>query len=136
MCLNCFSSWLLHDFHWFNHECAGPKDDFHLLNTIFETFNLYYKVWCLSVCQHCNVLTLTRPLVLKLWDTHDLVEVIKLIEETFEPIFFFSKKYLMSFLPHYCHLFRITVLPSGLLSFLPCYCHSFRISLNKVPFYL
>ena len=122
MCLNCFSSWLLHDFHWFNHECAGPKDDFHLLNTIFETFNLYYKVWCLSVCQHCNVLTLTRPLVLKLWDTHDLVEVIKLIEETFEPffLFFFQKTTL-------CHSFRIIVIPSVLLSFLPDYCHSFRI---------
>ena len=34
----------------------------------------------------------------------------------------------MSFLPHYCHSFRITVIPSGLLSFLPYYCHSFRIS--------
>ena len=33
----------------------------------------------------------------------------------------------MSFLPHYCHSFRITVIPSGLLSFLPNYCHSFRI---------
>ena len=34
----------------------------------------------------------------------------------------------MSFLPHYCHSFRITVIPSGLLSFLPDYCHSFQIS--------
>ena len=33
----------------------------------------------------------------------------------------------MSFLPHYCHSFRITVIPSGLLSFLPNYCHSFCI---------
>ena len=33
----------------------------------------------------------------------------------------------MSFLPHYCHSFRITVIPSILLSFLPYYCHSFRI---------
>ena len=39
-----------------------------------------------------------------------------------------SKKYFMSFLPHYCHSFRITVIPSRLLSFLPDYCHSFRIS--------
>ena len=43
-------------------------------------------------------------------------------------IFFFSKKYFMSFLPHYCHSFHSTVIPSGLLSFLPDYCHSFRIS--------
>ena len=34
----------------------------------------------------------------------------------------------MSFLPHYCHSFHSTVIPSGLLSFLPDYCHSFRIS--------
>ena len=34
----------------------------------------------------------------------------------------------MSFLPHYCHSFRITVIPSVLLSFLPDYCHSFCIS--------
>ena len=40
---------------------------------------------------------------------------------------FFSKKYPMSFLPHYCHSFRITVIPSGFLSFLPDFCHSFRI---------
>ena len=33
----------------------------------------------------------------------------------------------MSFLPHQCHSFRITVIPSVLLSFLPDYCHSFRI---------
>ena len=41
--------------------------------------------------------------------------------------YIFSKKYFMSFLPHYCHSFRITVIPSVLLSFLPYYCHSFRI---------
>ena len=40
---------------------------------------------------------------------------------------FFFKKYFVSFLPHYCHSFRITVIPSGLLSFLPDYCHSFQI---------
>ena len=33
----------------------------------------------------------------------------------------------MSFLPHYCHSFRNTVIPSVILSFLPHYCHSFRI---------
>ncbi len=33
----------------------------------------------------------------------------------------------MSFLPHYCHSFHITVIPSELLSFLPDYCHSFQI---------
>ena len=42
-------------------------------------------------------------------------------------IVIFQKKYFMSFLPHYCHSFRITVIPSGLLSFLPDYCHSFQI---------
>ena len=90
---------------------------------------------CLSVCGHSNV-QLTSPPVLKLWGTqgylwlsYDLTEVINLIGETFEPKkYFFSKKYFMSFLPHYCHSFRITVIPSGLLSFLPYYCHSFRIS--------
>ena len=33
----------------------------------------------------------------------------------------------MSFLPPYCHSFRITVIPSGFLSFLPDFCHSFQI---------
>ena len=91
---------------------------------------------CLFVCQHSNVRTLTSPPVLKLWGTqgylwlpYDLTEVIKLIEERFEPKkYFFSKKYFMSFLPPYCHSFHITVIPSGLLSFLPYYCHSFRIT--------
>ena len=98
--------------------------------------NLYYKGRCLSVCGHFNVRTLTSPPILKLWVTqgylwlpYDLTEVIKLIGERFEPKkYFFSKKYPMSFLPHYCHSFRITVIPSVLLSFLPDYCHSFRIS--------
>ena len=89
------------------------------------------------VRHHFNVPTLTSPPVLKLWDSqgypwlpYDLAEVIKLIGVTFKQknFFFFSKKYFMSFLPHYCHSFRITVIPSGLLSFLPYYCHSFRIS--------
>ena len=89
--------------------------------------NLYYKGRCLSVCQHSNVQTLTSPPILKLWDTqgylwlpYDLTEVIKLFGVTFkQKNIFFSKKYFMSFLPHYCHSFRITVIPSGLVSFLP-----------------
>ena len=40
---------------------------------------------------------------------------------------FFSKTSFISCLPHYCHSFRITVIPSVLLSFLLDYCHSFRI---------
>ena len=90
---------------------------------------------CLSVFGHYDV-QLTSPPVLKLWDTqgylwlpYDLTEVIKLFGVTFkQKNIFFSKKYFMSFLPHYCHSFRITVIPSVLLSFLPDYCHSFRIS--------
>ena len=68
--------------------------------------NLYYKVRCVSVCQHSDV-RLTSPPVLMLWGTqgylwlpYDLMEVINLIGERFEPkIYFFSKKYFMSFLP-------------------------------------
>ena len=82
------------------------------------------------VCGHLNVQMLTSPPILKLWDTqgylwlpYDLAKVIKLIGERFEPKkLFFSKKYFMSFLPHYCHSFRITVIPSGLLSLFPYYC--------------
>ena len=88
---------------------------------------------CVSTLKCTNV---TSPPVLKLWDSqgylwlpYDLTEVIKLIEVTFKHFLsYFSKKYFMSFLPHYCHSFHITVIPSGLLSFLPDYCHSFRIS--------
>ena len=80
-----------------------------------------------GVCQHSNVPTLTSPPVLKLWDIqgylwlpYDLTEVINLIGERFKPKqYFFSKKYPMSFLPHYCHSFPITVILSGFLSFLP-----------------
>ena len=105
----------------------------------YSICNLYYKVRCVSVClfvyQHFNV-RLTGPSVLMLWGTqgylwlpYDLRKVINLIGERFEPKnFFFSKRYFMSFLPQYCHSFRITVIPSVLLSFLPDYCHSFRIS--------
>ena len=90
---------------------------------------------CLFVCGHFNV-RLTTPPVLMLWGTqgylwlpYDLTEVINLIGERFEPKnIFFQKKYPMSFLPHYCHSFHSTVIPSGLLSFLPDYIHSFRIS--------
>ena len=89
---------------------------------------------CLFVCGYFNV-RLTSPPVLKLWGTqgylwlpYDLMEVINLIGERFEPKkYFFSKKYFMSFLPHYCHSFRTTVIPSGFLSFFPDLCHSFRI---------
>ena len=72
---------------------------------------LYYKGRCLSVCGHSDV-RLTSPPVLKLFGPKQ---------------YLFSKKYFMSFLPHYCHSFLITVIPSVLLSFLPYYCHSFRI---------
>ena len=90
---------------------------------------------CLFVCQHSDV-RLTSPPVLMLWGTqgylwlpYDLTEVINLIGERFKPKkYFFSKKYFMSFLPHYCHSFRTTVIPSGFLSFLPDFCHSFQIS--------
>ena len=78
---------------------------------------------CVSVCGHSDV-RLTSPPVLKLWGTqgylwlpYDLTKVIKLIGVTFEQKkIFFSKKYFMSFLPPYCHSFRITVIPSE-------YCH-------------
>jgi hypothetical protein len=87
------------------------------------------------VCHYSNVPTLTSHPVLKLcdsqgylWLPYHLTEVIKLFGEIFGPkTFLFSKKYFMSFLPHYCHSFHITVIPSGLLSFLPDYCHSFQI---------
>ena len=98
--------------------------------------HLYYKVRCMSLCQHSNVPTVTSPPVLRLWDSqgylwlpYDLTKVMNLFEVTFkQKNFFFQKKYFMSFLPPYCHSFRNTVIPSGLLSFLPDYCHSFHIS--------
>ena len=107
---------------------------------VLQISNLYYKVRCVSLCQHYNVRTLTSPPILKLWVTqgylwlsYELTEVINLIEETFEPKkYILSKKYFISFLPNYCHSFRITVILSGLLSFLPDYCHSFQISV--IPF--
>ena len=82
---------------------------------------------CLFVCQHSNVRTLTSPPILKLWDTqgylwlpYDLTEVIKLFGVTSkQKNIFFPKNYFVSFLPHYCHSFCITVIPSGFLSFLP-----------------
>ena len=90
----------------------------------------------MCVCGHSNVRTLTSPPVLMLWGTqgylwlpYDLTEVIKLFGVTFkQKTFFFSKKYFMSFLPHYCHSFHSTVIPSRLLSFLPDQCHSFHIT--------
>ena len=115
----------------------SSNSSLHTVETISDLpLNLYYKVRCVFACHYSNVPTLTSRPILKLWDTqgylwfpYDLTEVIKLFEERFEPKrFFFSKKYFMSFLPHYCHSFRITVIPSGLLSFLPDYCHSFHIT--------
>ena len=113
---------------------CGPRFKPSLRHYFFFIYIIKAGV-CLFVCQHSNVRTLTSPPVLKLWGTqgylwlpYDLTEVIKLIGERFEPKkYFFSKKYSMSFLPHYCHSFHSTVIPSGLLSFLPDYCHSFRI---------
>ena len=100
----------------------------------------------LSVCGHSGV-RLTSPPVLMLWGIqgylwlpYDLRKVINLIGERFEQNFFFFKKILyvipstlLSFLPYYCHSFRIFVILSGFLSFLPKFvipsehCHSFRI---------
>ena len=70
-----------------------------------------------------------------------------LIRKGWHKVFFWEKKHfffkkilyvipsaLLSFLPYYCHSFRITVIPSVLLSFLPDYCHSFRI-LSFLPNY-
>ena len=93
---------------------------------------------CLSTLECTNV---TSPPVLKLWDSqgylwlpYDLTEVINLIGVTFKQKIIFSfKKILMSFLPDYCHSFRITVIPSGFLSFLPDFCHSFRIKAMGYP---
>ena len=81
---------------------------------------LYYKVRCVFVCGHYNVLTQTSPSVLKLWGTqgylwlpYDLTEVINLVGVTFkQKKYFFSKNTL-------CHSFRISVIPSALVSFLP-----------------
>ena len=84
----------------------------------------------------------TSPPVLKLqdsqgylWLSYDLAEVINLIGETFEQkkLIFFKKilyvipSALVSFLPYYCHSFRIIVIPSIILSFYPNQCHSFQI---------
>ena len=61
---------------------------------------------CVSTLECTNV---TSPPVLKLWDSqgylwlsYDLTEVISLVGVTFKQkiIFFFQKKYFMSFLPH------------------------------------
>ena len=90
------------------------------------------------MCGHSNVRLTTAPVLMLwgsqgyLWLPYDLTEVIKLIGETFEPKknFFFHviPSILLSFLPDYCHSFRIIVIPSILVSFLPNYCHSFRIT--------
>ena len=105
------------------------------INTTYQLFFLIVTSWSqrtyqvafdiyfikAGVCGQSYVPTLTSPPFLKLldsqgylWLPYDLMEVINLIGETFEP-----KKYFMSFLPYYCHSFWITVIPSVLLSFLP-----------------
>ena len=98
---------------------------------------LYYKVRRVCVCWHRNVPILTSPPVFKLWDTqgylwlpYDLMEVINLIGETFEPkkIIFFKKNTL-------CHSFRIIVILSIQLSFLPNYYHSFVLLYSRVLYY-
>ena len=98
--------------------------------------NLYYEGRCLSVCGHSDVPTLTSPPVLMLWGTqgylwllYDLMKVIKLFGVTFKQIrkIFFQKilyvilSGLLSFLPDYCHSFRIIFIPSVLVAFLPNY---------------
>ena len=77
----------------------------------------FFQIMCASQ----KVRTLTSPPVFKLWDTqgylwlsYDLSEVINLIGVTFKYFFFQKKKYFMSFLLHYCHSFRITLIPSRL----------------------
>ena len=89
-------------------------DDFYLMKNILSELYRYVCIYiiksgvCLFVCQHSNVPTLTSPPILKLWGTqgylwlpYDLTEVIKLIGVAFkQKIYFFSKKYFMSFLPH------------------------------------
>ena len=100
-------------------------------NLFLEVSHLYYKGRCVSVCGHFNVSTLTSPPILKLWDTqgylwlpYDIMEVIKLIGETFGPknrkkMLYVIPSALLSFLPYYCHSFQISVIPSVLVSFLP-----------------
>jgi hypothetical protein len=46
----------------------------------------------------------------------------------FKKILYVIPSALLSFLPYYCHSFRIIVIPSVLLSFLLDYCHSFHIT--------
>ena len=109
----------------------------HFVNllTFQSVISLIYIIKA-DVCGHSNVQTLTSPPILKLWDSqgylwlpYDLTEVIKLFGVTSkQKKIFFPKNYFVSFLPHYCHSFRITIILSGLLSFLPNHWHSFCIS--------
>ena len=69
--------------------------------------HLYYKVGCVSLCQHSNVQMLSSPPILKLldsqgclWLPYDLTKIIKLIGVTFK-----QKNTLR-------HSFRISVIPS------------------------
>ena len=82
---------------------------------------------CLSVCGHYNVQTLTSPPVLKLWDTQGYLWLPydQLIWVTFKQkntLCYFLV--LLSFLPDYCHSFRISVIPSE-------YCRSFRADYSE-----
>ena len=45
----------------------------------------------------------------------------------FKKILYVIPSALVSFLPYYCHSFRIFVIPSRFVSFLPDFCHSFQI---------
>ena len=115
-----------------NKNCMRSKIVVACRSIASDTYHLYYKGWCLCVCGHYNVRMLTSPPILKLWVTqgylwlpYDLTEVIKLFGVTFkQKNFFFSKKILyvipsalLSFLPYYCHSFRIIVIPSISCSF-------------------
>ena len=112
---------------------------------------LYYKVRCLSLCQHSNVQTLSSPPVLKIQDSQGLVPMVFLYPNggnkanwsniQSKTFFFIQVPYVI---PNYCHSellsFRIIVIPnychSELFSFritvIPNYCYfellSFRIS--------
>ena len=84
------------------------------------------------VCHHSNIQTLSSPPVLELlasqgylWLPYDLAEVIKLFGVTLK-----QKRKKKNQKNTLRHSFCIIVIPSILLSFLPDYCHSFRISFN------
>jgi hypothetical protein len=98
-------------------ETFEPKNIFFSKETLCHSFRIIVIPFILLsfLPDYCHSFRITvTPSVLKLWDTqgylwlpYDLVGVIKLIGETFAP-----KKNFMSFLPHDCHSFRISVIPS------------------------